>query len=42
MYAQEFMEGQRLERAAKTIIFFIAINNRYYSHTEWYIIIYIQ
>ena len=32
-------EGQRLERAVNTIIFFIAINKSYYySYTDWYII----
>ena len=35
-------KGQRLERVANTIIFLIAINNNYNSHTDWYIIIYIQ
>ena len=35
-------EGQRLERAVNTIIFFIAINKSYSSHTEWYIITTVQ
>ena len=35
-------EGQRLERVANTIICFTAINNSYYSHTNWYIITIVQ
>ena len=43
MYAQELVRAmQRLERVVNTIIFFIAINNNYYSYTDWYIITIVQ
>ena len=36
------LEGQRVERMLDTITFFTAINNTYYSHTDWYIITIVQ
>ena len=33
--AQEHIEGERLEKVVNTIIFFTAINNSFYSHTDW-------
>ena len=41
-YAQELVRAKGLKEWQTLLSLFIAINNNYYSHTDWYIIIYIQ
>ena len=42
MYAQELVRAKGLKEWQTLLSLSIAINNNYYSHTDWYLNIYIQ